>query len=53
MHGVESHNNDSSKLFDFCLNGVDMIGMGVNVAGAHNHPFCWSIISKRVKGRFT
>ena len=30
--------------FSFCRVAVDMIGLGVNSVGNHNHPLCWSII---------
>jgi hypothetical protein len=39
--------------FSFCRTAVDMIGMGVNSIGAHNHPLTWSIIPKGGEGSIT
>ncbi len=41
--------------FSFCKSAVDMIGLGVNSLGKHNHPLCWSIIqhsTEKNRGRY-
>jgi hypothetical protein len=39
--------------FSFCRVAVDMIGLGVNSVGNHNHPVCWSIIPHNMEGELT
>jgi hypothetical protein len=39
--------------FSFCRVAVDMIGLGVNSVGNHNHPVCWSIIPHNTEGELT
>jgi hypothetical protein len=37
----------------FCRVTVDMIGLGVNSIGNHNHPLCWSNIQHNKEGELT
>jgi hypothetical protein len=39
--------------FSFCRVAVDIIGLGVNSVGNHNHPVCWSIIQHNTEGELT
>jgi hypothetical protein len=43
----------SVDTFSFCRVAVDMIGLGVNSVGNHNHPLCWSIIPHNTEGELT
>ncbi len=45
--------SDGDATFSFCRVALDMIGLGVNLVGNHNHPLCWSIIPHNVEGGLT
>ncbi len=60
MVSVEYLSGDCQRLdlngdatLSFCRVAVDMIALGVNSVGNHNHPLCWSIIPHNTEGELT